>query len=170
VKPEKHVSESQKKIGVWFDRARDELCFVNRLDELCGDDPDIIPDDAVVRIPLIDAEEFVEVVMTAMLDRCGESDDFTKIYEAIQVVLDGRATYAVQLAERFRLEMQKRSQGVVNRNMNEATVRLDALQRLRNLRDVVKKQRERVKEGDIEAAEAFDVVADFYQTGRLDES
>jgi hypothetical protein len=170
VKPTKHVSESQKRIGVWFDRARDELCFVNRLDELCGDNPDVIPDEAVVRIPLIDAEEFVEVAMTAMLDRCGESDDFTKVYEAIQVVLDGRATYAVGLAERFRLEMQKRSQGVMNRNMNETLVRMDALQKLRNLRDVVKKQRERIAEGEASPEEAFDLISDFYQTGRLDES
>jgi hypothetical protein len=170
VKPVKHVSEAQKKIGVWFDRARDELCFVNRLDELCGDDPDIIPDDAVVRIPLLDAEEFVEVVMTAMLDRCGGGDDFTKVYEGIQVVLDGRATHSVQLAERFRLEMQKRSQGVVNRNMNEALVRMDALQRLRSLRDVVKKQRERIAEGEASPEECFELISDFYQTGRLDES
>lgn len=170
MEPEKHVSGAQKKIGVWFDRARDELCFVNRLDDLCGDDPDIIPDEAVARIPLLDAEEFVEVVMTAMLDRCGDGDDFTKVYEGIQVVLDGRAAHAVQLAERFRLEMQKRSQGVVNRNLNEVMVRMDALQRLRNLRDVVKKQRERVHEGDVGIDEAFGIISDFYQTGRLDES
>ncbi len=169
MKPEKHVSEPQKKIGVWFDRARDELCFVNRLDDLCGDDPDIIPDDAVVRIPLLDAEEFVEVAMTAMLDRC-EGDDFTKVYEGIQVVLDGRVAHAVQLAERFRLEMQKRSQGVVNRNLNEATVRMDALQRLRNLRDVVNKQRDRVHKEGVSAEEAFGLISDFYQTGKLDES
>lgn len=169
MKPVKQVSEAQKKIGVWFDRARDELCFVNRLDDLCGDDPDIIPDDAVVRIPLLDAEEFVEVAMTAMLDRC-EGDDFTKVYEGIQVVLDGRAAHSVQLAERFRLEMQKRSQGVVNRNMNEATVRMDALQRLRNLRDVVNKQRDRVHKEGVSAEEAFGLISDFYQTGKLDES
>jgi hypothetical protein len=170
VKPTKHASKAQAKIGVWFDRARDEICFVNRLDEVCGDDPDIIPDDAVVRIPLLDAEEFVEVAMEAMLNRSVDGADFTKIYDGIQTVLDGRATHSVQLAERFRLEMQKRSQGVVNRNMNETLVRMDALQRLRSLRDVVKKQRTRVHEEGVSAEEAFGLISDFFQTGRLDES
>jgi hypothetical protein len=120
------------RVMVWFDRPRDCLCFADRVDEIEKDHA--IPDERAIRIPLTDCEDFIDAVMNASGDRA----DFWKTMDGIQVLLDGRAAKAIQLAERLRLEWSKRSGGgAVQRNMNEVTVRADEWIRLQEMREKV---------------------------------
>lgn len=120
------------RVMVWFDRPRDCLCFADRMDEIEKDHA--IPDDRTIRIPLIDCEDFLSAVMNASR----EKEDFGKIMDGIQVLLDGRAAKAIQLSERLRLEWSKRAGGgVVAKNLNEVVVRADEWIRLQELREKV---------------------------------
>ncbi len=127
----------------------------------------LIPDEIIVRIPLKEAEDFVDAVFNYLVSATLTGDDFTKVMYGIQQLLDNRAAYAVELSERLRLEMSKRSQGTVDRNKNEVVVRLDFLTRLRNLRDVVAKQMERVEQNEIDPAEGFAMIASFFGDRRM---
>lgn len=137
--------EPGAKIVVWFDRPRDCLCFANRLDEKIKEG-DAIPDECIIRIPLIDCEDFVEVIINSAYKTTLEDDsDFWKIMNAIQKLLDQRATDAIVLAERLRAEWAKRSQGVVEAMSNCAQVRVDEWIKLQNLREEVLDTLERFK-------------------------
>lgn len=160
-----------ERVRVWFDRPRDQLCVVDRLDERAEEaDGKPIPDDVIIRIPLQEAEDFVDAVFVSLLDRVGEGEDFTKAFYGVQKLLDQRASQAVQLAERLRLEMGKRSGGSVDRNVNETLVRLDAVTKLRDLRNTVAAQARRVDSGEIPGEEAFGIIWDQFVETRMAEA
>jgi hypothetical protein len=158
--------DPKMRVAVWFDRPKDMLCFADRLDERIEEGAPI-PEDLIVRIPLKDAEDFVDALFNYIVSATLEGEDFTKVMYGIQTLLDNRAAYAVELSERLRMEMTKKSQGTVNRNMNEVLVRLDYLTRLRNLRDVVSKQMQRVEEDGLDPAEGFAVIASYFGDKRM---
>ena len=161
--------EEKSRIAVWFDRPSDCLCFADRLDERCKPG-EPIPPEAVVRIPLKDSDEFIEALTNHMAVNAVAGEDFTKILWGVQKLLDKRATHAIELSERVRSEIAKTSGGTADRNNNEALVRVETLTRLRQLRDVVGKQRERVEEGKATKEAAFDLLSDFFLDQRMVEA
>lgn len=126
--------KAEMRVAVWFDRPRDCICFADRLDERCKEGQPI-PEELIIRIPLVDGEDFIEALMNAAR---GEAN-FWKIMDGVQSALDTRAAQAFQLTERLRLEWSKRSHGVVARNMNEVIVKADSLFKLIALRDEIAK-------------------------------
>lgn len=161
--------QKSARIAVWFDRPSDCLCFADRLDERCKDG-EPIPPDAVVRIPLKDSEDFMEVLTNHLTANAIAGEDFSKILWGVQRKLDSRATHAIELSERVRSEIARTSGGVADRNNGEALVRVETLTRLRQLRDVVGKQAERVEAGKATKEEAFDLISDFFLDQRMDEA
>lgn len=157
------------RVAVWFDRPSDCLCFADRLDERCKPG-EPIPHEAVVRIPLKDADDFVEAIMNHAATSAIAGSDFSKVMWGIQTLLDRRAGYAVGLSERLRLEMQKLSGGTVDQNNNEVLVRTNHVTRLRQLRDVVGKQAERVEAGETSKENAFDLLEGFFHDQRMHEA
>lgn len=167
---EESPSPMIERVRVWFDRPKDQLCVADRLDERVEEaDGKPIPDEVIIRIPLLESEEFVDAVFNALLARTSGAD-FTKAFYGVQKLLDARASHAVQLAERLRLEMGKRSGGSVDRNTNETLVRLDVLTRLRGLRDVVAAQALRVDSGETPGEEAFGIIWDHFVETRMAEA
>lgn len=161
--------DEQMRVAVWFDRPSDCFCFADRLDERCKPG-EPIPPEAVVRIPLKDGEDFVEAIMNHATTNAIAGEDFSKIMWGIQELLDKRASYAVGLSERLRLEMQRISGGTVDRNNNEVLVRVNHVTRLRQLRDVVGKQSERVEAGETSKEDAFDLLEGFFHDQRMAEA
>ncbi|HUU59118.1 MAG TPA: hypothetical protein VMZ50_06210 [Phycisphaerae bacterium] len=159
-----------ERVRVWIDRPRDQICVVDRLDERVAEaDGKPIPDDCIIRIPLIEAEDFVDAVFNALVGKV-DGEDFTRAFYGVQKILDRRASAAVQVAERLRLEMAKRSGGSVDRNLNETLVPLDVLTRLRGLRDVVAAQALRVDSGETPGEEAFGIIWDHFVETRMAEA
>ncbi len=121
------------KVAVWFDRPRDSLCFADRLDaerEYTAKDGstkkfkpgDPIPDEFVVRIPLLYGEEAMEAIFQA----ASEGSDFCKIMDGVQRLLDKRVVNAIEIAENLRAELSKRSGGgAVGWMRNQVTVKAD---------------------------------------------
>lgn len=161
--------QDNTRIAVWFDRPSDCLCFADRLDERCKEG-EPIPPEAVVRIPLKDSEEFLEALTNHMAVNAIVGEDFTKILWGVQKLLDGRAGHAIELSECVRTQIAKTSGGTPDRNNNEIMVRAETQTRLRQMRDVVGKQRERVDEGKATKEEAFDLLTDFYLDQRMYEA
>lgn len=161
--------QDSARVAVWFDRPSDCLCFADRLDERCKDG-EPIPPDAVVRIPLADSEEFMEVLTDYLATNAVAGQDFTKILWGVQKQLDSRVAHAIALSEHVRTQIAKTSGGVADRNNNEVIVRAETMTRLRQLRDVVGKQQERVEEGKATKEEAFDLLTDFYLDQRMREA
>lgn len=125
------------KIVVWFDRPRDCLCVANKLDSRVKEG-EAIPDECIIRIPLVDGEDFVEAVINSAYKITLEDDsDFWKIMDGIQKLLDQRAATAITLAERLRIEWAKRSGGVVNAASCVAQMQVDEYVKLQKLREKV---------------------------------
>ena len=125
------------KVVVWFDRPRDCLCFANKLDARIKEG-EAIPDECIIRIPLVDGEDFVDVIINSAYKTTLEDDsDFWKIMDGIQKLLDQRMATAISLSERLRNEWAKRSGGVVNAASASATIRADEFVRLTKLREKV---------------------------------
>jgi hypothetical protein len=84
----------------------------------------MIPDDKVIKIPLLHAEGFVETLMCTVMAEGFRSDpmDFDKIMYGIQKLLDTRAVNAITLAERLRLERSKQAGGGVINSINSEVV------------------------------------------------
>ena len=132
--PEKRIKrEPGIKVAVWFDRPRDCLCFADRLNERWKDGQPV-PDDAVVRIPLSDGEEFID----ALINKASAGDDLSKILHGVQDLLDRRAAQAVGLSERLRSERRRLSGGgAVDSNAQGVTVAMHEIEFLRNLHRLV---------------------------------
>ena len=158
--------DTTKRVGVWIDRARDQLCIVDRLDKRVKDG-DLIPDDLIMRFPLEDSEDLIDAMFNVTVAKVLSGDDFTQTIAAVQGLLDRRAAHAIGLSELLRLEWSRQSQGTIDRNLNETRVRADHLHRLRQLRDVVAKQMQRVEEDGIPVAEAFAVLMSYFHTSRM---
>jgi hypothetical protein len=124
--------EESMRVAVWFDRPRDHLCFADRLDERVKDG-EAVPEDCIIRIPLLDAEDFVEAVMNA----ARVETNFWKIMDAVQVILDRRAKHSINLSELLRLEWGKRAGGVIGRIQGEVSVRADEWIKHQKLREKV---------------------------------
>lgn len=125
------------KIAVWFDRPRDCLCFADRLDEHLKDG-EAIPDKCIIRIPLLDGEDFTEAIINTVYKATTDNEaTFWKIMDGIQRLLDKRTAHAISLSERLRLEWSKRSGGVIQRMQNEVSVRADEWIKLQKLREKV---------------------------------
>jgi len=130
------------RVVVWFDRPLDCVCFATRE----GMEPgEMIPDEKIVKIPLLHTEGFIEALMCSAMAEGFRSDpmDFDKIMYGIQKLLDTRAINAITLAERLRLERSKQAGGgVVNSINNEIIVHAKEygklLELLRQARDCVK--------------------------------
>lgn len=161
--------EEGARVAVWFDRPSDCLCFADRLDARCKPG-EPIPPDAVVRIPLKDSEEFLEALTNHLTVNAIVGEDFSKILWGVQRLLDSRAAHAINLSERVRSEIARTSGGSADRNQNEVVVRAETLTRLRQLRDVVGRQAERVEGGKATKEEAFDLLADFFLDQRMHEA
>ena len=161
--------EPESRIAVWVDRPSDSLCFADRLDERCKEG-EMIPHEAIVRIPLRDCDEFIETLMNHMVVNAIAGEDFSKILWGVQRMLDSRTTRAIELSERVRLEIEKASGGTASRNPSEVVVRTETLTRLRQLRDVVGKQIERAEEGKTTKVGAFDLLEGFYLDQRMYEA
>jgi hypothetical protein len=161
--------QDNSRIAVWFDRPSDCLCFADRLDERCKDG-EPIPPDAVVRIPLKDSEDFIETLTNHLAVNAIVGEDFTKILWGIQKQLDSRAKHAIELSEHVRSQIIKTSGGTADRNNNEIVMRVETVTRLRQMRDVVGKQRERVEEGKATKEEAFDLLTGFFLDQRMYEA
>lgn len=123
----------QMRIAVWFDRPRDCLCFADRLDQRCKEG-EAIPDDAIIRVPLLDGEDFIEAVMNAAQT---ETENFWKVMDGVQKLLDKRAEQAINLAEHLRLEWSKRADGITGKMSNTVAVRADEWIKNQRLRDKV---------------------------------
>jgi len=162
------------RVAIWFDRPSDTLCFVDRKDSRMSEAEAAevekgvpVPDQYVVRIPLADADEFVEVVVNYCVASIIAGEDFSKVLWGVQELLDGRAAHAVSLAERLRGEMADRSGGTASRSSREATVRVEAWQRLQAFRDFVRRHMFRESPGD--KARALDAIRAYYEEHRLNE-
>lgn len=160
--------DARARVIVWFDRPRDELCFASRLDERIKEGM-LIPEECIVRIPLKDGEDFIEAVINAALTDTAAGADFVKVMDGVQRLLDERAAVALSLAERVRLEMEKRSGGTMSRLHNEVLVRLEMLERLRGLRDRVKEQLDFLHAEKTDFKDALQMIADFFTEHRCDE-
>jgi len=91
--------QERRRVAVWFDRPRNCLCLLASVDadeNLAGRNPD----GAILRVPLMDGEDFIEALMAAIR----RQPHFWKLMDAVQVLLDQRAVQAVNLARRFRSE------------------------------------------------------------------
>jgi len=129
-----HLKANPKTKVVWFDRPSDCICFADRLDVLCKEG-EPIPQAAIIKIPLSDGEDFIE----ALMNSSRKEENYWKIVDGIQFVLDKKAADSIQLSERLRLEWSKESGGgIVRRNNNEIVVRADEVIKLRELRDKVR--------------------------------
>lgn len=126
-----HRPEGKPRILVWVDRASDHICIADGYADRCEEGKPI-PAECIVRIPLVDGEDFIEAVLNA------RGENAAKVIDGIQAVLDKRAAEAVALSEHLRLETSKRSLGVVARNQNEVVVRLDRHRKLEALLVLVK--------------------------------
>lgn len=124
--------EGKPKILVWIDRAADHICVADGYDEEIKEGQPI-PRECIIRIPLEDGEDFIEAAMNSP-----KGESAAKVIDGIQSALDKRAAHAVALSERLRLEVSKRSLGVVARNQNEVVVRLDRHTKLDGLLTLVK--------------------------------
>lgn len=162
------------RVAVWFDRPSDTLCFADRKDPRMSEAEAAevgkggsVPEQYVVRIPLADADEFVEVVVNHCVSSMVAGEDFSKVLWGVQELLDGRAAHAISLSERLRGEMAERSGGTASRSSREATVRAEAWQRLRALRDFVRRHMFREDVG--EKARALDAIREHYEEHSLDE-
>lgn len=176
------VPKNKMSVAVWFDRARDCLCFASRLQDeqeytaydgkvkkFRAGDP--IPEEFIVRIPLVDGEDFVEAVMNA--PHAEGEEDLTKIVYGVQKLLDKRVADAISLSERLRLEWSKRVLGgLTGRNTNEVTVRADEWIKHQALREKVMEffKDVRKSDGGHEASAAFLALSNFFEENGLDES
>lgn len=160
--------DARARVIVWFDRPRDELCFASRLDERIKEGM-LIPEECIVRIPLKDGEDFIEAIVNAALTDTAAGADFVKVMDGVQRLLDERAAVALSLAERVRIEMEKRSGGTAPRWQNEVLVRLDMLARLRGLRDLVGEQITLAGKGLTDPTAALAVLATHFVEHRCDE-
>ena len=136
------------KVAVWFDRPRDCLCVADRLDapraykakalrdgviveidkQFQPGDP--IPDEFVIRVPLLYGEEFVE----AVFQMASTGSDFCKIMDGVQRLLDKRAVDAIEISENLRAELEKRSGGgAVGWNQNQLSVKANEHIKLREV-------------------------------------
>jgi hypothetical protein len=115
------IGGENARVVVWFDPPNDCICFATR-DGLKPDE--MIPDDKIIKIPLLHAEGFVEALMCAAMAEGFRSDpaDFDKIMYGVQKLLDTRAVNAITLAERLRLERSKQAGGGVINSINSEVV------------------------------------------------
>lgn len=158
------------RVAVWFDRPSDTLCFADRLDKRMADakEGEPIPEACVVRIPLVDAEDFVEALVNHCIANAVAGEDFSKVMWGVQEILDRRVAQAASLSERLRGEMTRQSGGTASRSSQEATVRVEAWERFRALRDEVKRLLTAEAAGH-SVGRVFDSLRDFYEEHRLDE-
>lgn len=158
------------KIAVWFDRPRDCLCFANKLDERIKEG-EAIPDECIIRIPLVDGEDFVEAIINSAYKTTLEDDsDFWKIMDGIQKLLDMRMATAIALSERLRNEWAKRSGGVVNSASCSATIRADEFVKLSGLRVKVLGVLDDLKRKRDNPESLLRELGDFVERFKLDES
>lgn len=122
--------DPRMRIVVWFDRPRDCLCIADRDDGRCKEG-EAIPDEAVIRVRLVEGEDFIEALFAGIRPEA----DFNGIIEGAQRALDMRAAQLVTAAERLRSEWRKRMGDPLYRPYEVAEVNIGELERLRRLRD-----------------------------------
>lgn len=98
------------RIIVWFDKPRDTICIADRIDKAQELEP--IPEECIVRIPLLDGEEFFEAVFNACTANSLSKDtSLREVLDGILGLLDRNAAHWANLAEIVRTEISKRSGG-----------------------------------------------------------
>lgn len=90
--------EEEVRIAVWFDQPRACICFADLVD-IHGEPGEAITEEKIIRVPLVDGEDFIEAVINA----ARPEPQFRRIMDAVQALLDRRAVQAVNLAERLRV-------------------------------------------------------------------